>query len=156
MENNNLMQIIVEKLGLEMGEEFYICCYRDGKKQVYCNVASGKNVRSKFKFEPEKGLLKFNDVNETWGKAEERMLTEIIHGRPFLPKIGDTYWRVLWDGHDSVIEAFSLSWDGGTKALEDRYCGNCFRTEEEANAEKYNIYKRLTGKEWKEPADEKD
>ena len=31
-----------------------------------------------------------------------------------------------------------------------KYCGNCFRTEVEAEWHKYEIYEKLTGKKWEE------
>jgi hypothetical protein len=41
-------------------------------------------------------------------------------------------------------------WFDWTKDYMCAYCGNCFRTREEAEAHKYEIYEKLTGKRWEE------
>ena len=42
------------------------------------------------------------------------------------------------------------TWVDWTTDYMCKYCGNCFRTEAEAEKHKYEIYEKLTGKKWEE------
>lgn len=61
----------------------------------------------------------------------------------------EQYFRVVWsNGSIGVLHAY---WFNGVSNHDERaYCGNVFKTYEEADANKYDVYERLTGKKWKE------
>ena len=134
----NLISKIAEMLGVEMGEQFTLGGY-DG---VYS-------------FQ-ELGLRRFDKMKKVWEPAETYILTDIIYGieeierQPFKPKEGEKYWAVFWCNDCKSITTFSMENEKNSSHYLRLYAGNCFRTEHEAELEKYNIYKKLTGEEWKE------
>jgi len=66
---------------------------------------------------------------------------------PFEPKQGETYYKVILRDGLSVAKE---DWTGWLADYSDKYCGNCFRTESEAEKHKYEIYEKLAGKRWGE------
>ena len=134
----NLIPKIAEMLGVELEEEFKI-----------------KPLDGVYMLD-ESGLLNKHDDGKWYSSMS---LTPLLTGQykieklpPFEPMYGDKYWHVLWyDGtYNKCIEPFRLMWDNSKNCWQDKYCGNCFRTEEEAQSEKYSIYKKLTGREWED------
>lgn len=127
-------------LGVELEEEFML--------DFRCST---------YKF-TENGLY-FYDKNGHWWQCSNVLLPKILKGEiaikklPWKPKGGDRYYYATWmvgaDGaligtNDSVYRAYfppdCMNVD----------IGNCFKTREEAEAAKYEVYKRLTGKDWSE------
>ena len=53
-------------------------------------------------------------------------------------------------GKCGYIDTINTDWDAEVSNWADKYCGNCFRTQSEAEKHKYEVYERLTGKKWEE------
>ena len=134
----NLIPKIAEMLGVEIGEEFGIQEVEDCDTEMF---------RFKYRFTQTELQFKNGDywVQTTvptsllMGKAEIKKL-------PFEPKKGEKYFVV------SVVDksACCSIWVGNTTDYCYKACGNCFRTEKEAEAHKYEIYEKLTGRKWEE------
>lgn len=134
----NYIPRIAELLGVEIGEEF---------------EANGKTV--KFTLD---GLYRyFNDGHglECWKRAECTMY-DLLNGEyeiiklPFEPKEGKPYWVATWDPNENTLTTCKAPWHNRADCWADKYCGNVFRTESEAEAHKYEIYEKLKGKKWEE------
>ena len=130
----NLIPKIAKELGVEVGEEFELAGY------------SGT-----YSFK-ENGLCYYDKQRKECTLAEDYVLVDILRGieeiekPPFEPKRGEVYWFVsLRAKQVGFNEWVGRSWDYMAK-----YCGNCFRTEAEAEKHKYEIYEKLTGKKWEE------
>lgn len=134
----NLIPKICEMLGVEVGEEF--------KVTRYSNVV--------FRFD-ETSLQFFATLTNDWREVSDELYKMIMKGNteverlPFKPKNGERYYRIFIhiDGDIAII---SDTWDGWTTDCMCKYCGNCFRTEAEAEKHKYEIYEKLTGRKWEE------
>lgn len=139
----NLIPEIAKMLGVELEEEFEVCnsmdtCIRYTERYKFidngliCADASDKNV---------------------WGYASCKTLRDIVNGSltviklPFKPKNGDKYFRIFINSNND-LKVFSDTWMGWTTDYMCKSCGNCFRTEAEAEKHKYEIYEKLTGKKW--------
>ena len=131
----NLIPKIAEMLGVELGEEFKI------------NPLSGV-----YKLYQD-GLLNKRDDGKWYNTT---CLTPLLTGQykieklPFDPKEGDTYYFVSWSINRCCQQIYAIK---STFCLTsgcalNKYSGNCFRTEAEAEAHKYEVYKKLTGEEW--------
>ena len=130
----NLIPKICELLGVEIGEEFEIendaCLHRfteNGLEYKVCDVWSA--------------CARLNLILNG---------TEKIIKLPFEPKDGETYWTVYWKGIVDMPCAVYETWRGDSCDFANKVSGNCFRTQAEAEREKYNIYEKLTGKKWEE------
>ena len=133
----NLIPKICELLGVEIGEEFQIMPLEG----IYRLSDFGLQTKM------------FLKSGERWESS--RYMTPLLTGQyqikkiPFEPKDGEHYWRVRWDS--LAIAALRVVWmDNCDQDYLFKYCGNCFRTEKEAEAHKYEIYEKLTGKKWEE------
>lgn len=130
----NLIPKIAEMLGVEIGEEFQIVPL-DGIYRL-----SDFGLQTKL----------FLKSGERWESS--KYITPLLTGQyqikkiPFKPKKGETYYLVGWNS-EQLISVSSVIWmnDVDYGLL---YCGNCFRTEAEAEKHKYEIYEKLTGKRW--------
>lgn len=133
----NLIPKICEMLGVEIGEEFKLCW--DGVEQI--GIFRFTNYRLESKFQDK----------EDWGECS--VLTELLNGGitivklPFEPKNGEQYYRVFIH-QDGDITINRDTWVDWTTDYMCTYCGNCFRTRDEAEKHKYEIYEKLTGKKW--------
>lgn len=73
---------------------------------------------------------------------------------PFNPREGETFWHIMFGRsllEPTLMQIYvsSMSWhEWSSDAQMMKHCGNRFRTEKEANDEKFNFYKKMTGKEW--------
>lgn len=136
----NYMAEVAKMLGVELGEEFKINeCGNEPYKLT------------------EKGLETF--VANGWRGQGEFMFMWLIKGEheiiklPWKPKKGENYYYVSWckeNGKWIISAAEAEYWpiyDGDALRVD---IGNCFQTIEEAEAQKYEVFKRLTGKEWSE------
>lgn len=137
------MAEVAKILGLELGEEFKISGFGTTHYKL-----------------TECGLYFFN-VNGEWEKRENYVLMSLLTGMrdvvklPWKPKRGDTYCYVYWK-----LNLHTKKWEIDVSiATYDDNCpphnlcvdvGNCFKIREEAEAQKYEVYKRLTGKDWSE------
>ena len=133
----NLIPEIAKRLGVEIGEEFKL--HWNGVEQSGIYRFTNYRLESKFKNEDD-----WNDCSA---------LTELCNGGitiikiPFEPKLGDLYYWVSMVAQPGIerkhyrCETFDYT---------NKYCGNCFRSEAEAQAHKQEIYEKLTGKKWEE------
>ena len=138
--SKNYIAEVAKMLGVELGEEFKLDKHNDIYKfteegLVYC-LMGNLGWRT----------APFTQNDLLTGKFEIKKL-------PWKPKENGYYYYVNWRrvGKKWVIKAFcTLFTDlAGTDNLRVAV-GNCFRTYEEAEAQKYEVYKRLTGKDWSE------
>lgn len=133
----NLIPEIAKMLGVEIGEEF----------KIHWNGVEQNGI---YRFTDYRFEVKFKNEND-WNDCS--VLTELCNGGmtiikiPFEPKLGDLYYWVSMVAQPGIerkhyrCETFDYT---------NRYCGNCFRSEAEAQAHKQEIYEKLTGKKWEE------
>ena len=133
----NIIPKIAEMLGVEIGEEF---------------EANGKTVKF-----TEDALIHYNcDGEKEWWNRAECTLIGLINGSyevkkpPFEPKDGERYWYVYWNFTLEYPCVTDISFEDSDVCYHHRYCGNCFRTKEEAEKHKFEIYEKLTGRKWEE------
>lgn len=137
----NLIPTIAKELGVEVGEEFKVTRYN--------NVV--------FRFD-ETSLQFFATLTNDWREVSDELYKMIMKGNteverlPFEPKEGEKYWYVCWN--NSEIDTTYTHWDSVVSNWADKYCGNCFRTETEAEKHKYEIYEKLTGRKWEEKCED--
>ena len=130
----NLIPKLAELLGVEIGEEFKIMPL-DG---IYRLSDFGLQTKLSLK------------AGERWELS--RYMTPLLTGQyqikkiPFEPKDGEMYYTVAWDREK--IWCPDATWREYGEHYCRKYCGNVFRTEKEAEAHKYEIYEKLTGKKW--------
>lgn len=136
----NLIPKIAEMLGVEIGEEFKIA----------------GNEMNLFRFDERRGLLvRINEMHDFEECASGDRYAKLLNGFseikkiPFEPKNGEKYYRVFIH-KDGSIAVNMDAWADWTTDYMCKYCGNCFRTEAEAERHKYEIYEKLTGKKWRE------
>jgi len=140
----NLIPKICEMLGVEIGEEFNAKHANIGKI-----LTNSKEEPAIFKFGNDGLYAKCSDGSGDFfliGMGNFLNGDYEIIKLPFEPKKGEKYFVV------SIVDksvCFCL-WDGHTTDYCYKACGNCFRTEVEAEAHKYEIYEKLTGKKWEE------
>ena len=134
----NLIPKIAELLGVEVGEEFKI-------------KGSDSSI---FKLEGTGLFSRKNTDDSIWCVTMGLTLRDIIVGvseiekLPFEPKDGERYWYVGWDLITKAPYVTDSEFCDVDMCCHHKYCGNCFRTQAEAEREKYNIYEKLTGKKW--------
>ena len=142
----NLIPMIVKELGVEVGEEFGI------REVENCNT---EMFRYKYRFTQTE--LQFKSGNY-W--VHTTIPTSLLTGQaeikklPFEPKEGGIYWSVAWSETPHLIAVCNLHWHSNDKCYADKYAGNCFRTNAEAEKHKYEIYKKLTGRKWEEKCED--
>ena len=140
----NLIPKIAELLGVEIGEEF----------DLY-NMDSSIRMGCIYKFSNDCLMCADEDDKDCFGVASDKTLRCILNGSlkiiklPFEPKNGDRYFEIFIHSNGD-INVCSDTWMDWTTDYMRKYCGNCFRTEAEAEKHKYEIYEKLTGKKWED------
>ena len=135
----NLIPEIAKVLGVEIGEKF--------KVTRYANVV--------FRFD-ETSLQFYSNLTNEWRETSDELYKMIMKGDtevkrlPFEPKDGEKYWTVYWKGIVDMPCAVYETWRGDSCDFANKVSGNCFRTEAEAEAHKFEIFEKLTGKKWAE------
>ena len=135
----NLIPEIAKVLGVEIGEKF--------KVTRYANVV--------FRFD-ETSLQFYSNLTNEWRETSDELYKMIMKGDtevkrlPFEPKDGEKYWTVYWKGIVDMPCAVYENWRGDSCDFANKVSGNCFRTEAEAEAHKFEIFEKLTGKKWEE------
>ena len=136
----NYMADVAKLLGVEMGEEFKL-----------------ENHGDIYKF-TEEGLMYCLMGNLGW-RIAPFVLNDTLSGKyqvirlPWKPKPNEVYYYVGWleaCGKWTICAdrtQYLTSYDNDNLRVDT---GNCFRTREEAEAAKYEVFKRLTGKDWNE------
>ena len=134
----NYMADVAKMLGVELGEEFKL-----------------ERHNEMYKF-TEEGLMYYLGDNRGWSTAPFT-LNDTLSGKysviklPWKPKNCKNFWYIGWrKGREKwKMVAYKL-----LHSEESPYSnlfvdsGNCFRTKEEAIAARFDIFKRLTGKNW--------
>ena len=119
----------------------------------------GVEIGEKFRidFKDDTKLFMFTEdtlVEAGSGEPIYRTLADLVCGirkiikLPFEPKVGEKYYYIDFFGINCKPTPCSEKWEGNNCDYQAKYCGNCFRTAEEAEAHKHEVYKRLTGREW--------
>ena len=140
----NLIPIIAKELGVEVGEEFDLCNGMDSSIRMGCI----------YKFSNDCLMCADEDDKDCFGVASDKTLRCILNGSlkiiklPFEPKEGERYWYVYWV--TDYIRVTDTPFADDDMHYHHKYCGNCFRTEAEAEKHKYEIYEKLTGRKWGE------
>lgn len=129
----NIIPKIAEMLGVEIGEEFKVendvCLHRfteNGLEYKVCGVWSA--------------CARLNLILNG---------TDKIIKLPFEPKNGEQYYRIFTN-KDEDMTIVRDTWNDWSLDYMCKYCGNCFRTEKEAEAHRHEIYEKLTGRKWEE------
>lgn len=144
----NLIPMIAKELGVEVGEEFNAKHANIGKI-----LTNSKEEPAIFKFGNDGLYAKCSDGSGDFfliGMGNFLKGDYEIVKLPFEPKDGEIYWSVAWSETPHLIAVCNLHWHSNDKCYADKYAGNCFRTNAEAEKHKYEIYERLTGKKWEE------
>ena len=138
----NLIPKLVEMLGVEIGEEFKL-------KQT-----DGYLKAVKYRFRKISNQVQFErQCCSGWAMCSAEDFGLLVLGKyeivklPFKPKKGETCYLVGWNS-EQLISVSSVIWMNDDVDYGLLYCGNCFRTEAEAERHKYEIYEKLTGKKW--------
>lgn len=137
----NLIPKIAELLGVEVGEEF--------------KVIDIFGDDSLYKFEGTGLFEKSNEKDSFWSITSDYKLRDLLIGVlkiekiPYKPKAGEWYFMFLFCGGDFCIAGTQFN-EYSIQDLTNVYCGNCFRTREEAQKHKVEIYEKLTGRKWGE------
>lgn len=136
----NLIPKLAEMLGVEIEEEFKL-------KQITGDI---KSAKYRFRNIGNQIIYEHTDYCGDWTMCSAEEVGLLVLGKheivklPFEPKKGEKYFVV--SVVDMAVRAFA--WDGTTSDYCYKACGNCFRTEAEAEKHKYEIYEKLTGKKW--------
>ena len=136
----NLIPKICEMLGVEIGEEFRI------KDESGIDEDFHRFTDCRFEY--------YDQAMCEW--QESVRIIDLIDGRakvvkkPFKPKKGETYYFVWFYGPTCAIKTMSSVWGESGTDYQNKYCENIFRTKEEAEKHKYELYEKLTGKKWEE------
>lgn len=134
----NYYKKIAEMLGVELEEEF--------KLKPSCLE---KPWNCLYRFSKDGLENKYSDLS--WVKCEKGAIDNILIGQtevikiPWKPKEGELYWYYS----KTLNQAISRNWDAENYALCLWKCGNCFKTEKEANAKGKEIMKQIQ-KEYEE------
>lgn len=140
----NLIPKIAKLLGVEIGEEFDLCNGMDDCIRMGCI----------YKFSNDCLMCADEDDKDCFDVASDKTLRCMLNGSlkviklPFEPKEGERYWYVYWG--TEYIRVTGIPFEDDDMHYHHKYCGNCFRTEVEAEKHKYEIYEKLTGKKWGE------
>ena len=138
----NLIPKLAEMLGVEIGEEFKL-------KQTNGDI---KSAKYRFRNIGAQTIYEHTDFCGDWTMCSAEEVGLLALGKheivklPFEPKDAEKYWYVWWDSKN--LDTSYTFWEGVVSNCADKYCGNCFRTEAEAEKHKYEIYEKLTGKKW--------
>lgn len=137
----NYLPEVAKMLGVEVEQTFKI-------KSWFAEAPDDKF----YKFR-ECGFLVYDSETGVW--VNSLRYTDIIDGNafiieiPFKPKSGEWYFMFLFCGGDFCIAGTQFN-EYSIQDLTNVYCGNCFRTREEAKKHKVEIYEKLTGRKWGE------
>ena len=122
----NNMKEIADMLGVELGEEF----------RVYGRPSSLYRIL-------DSRMETVSVLTGAWYEVTGCTLYELLVGRktlvkiPLKPKMGDIYWKVLYN------ECVSEKWDGNVTNLADYAIGNVFNSLEKAETNKEKVIARL-------------
>lgn len=127
----NLMPIIAKELGVEMGEKFRITCYGN----------------TEFVF---RACFQLADENQNFDYDIDEVFHNLCLGinkvvkLPWKPQLKEIYYYVSGTIGDPNLYVHASSWWGDTTDVSFYKLGNVFKTEEEAEAHKQEVWERLT------------
>ena len=133
----NYYKKIAEMLGVELGEEFSLK-----------NNKTNELNECRYKITQEEGIM-YSIDREKWVRSA--VLMSIVNGSysvvklPWKPKNDEKYWYYS----ETINQATYHKWSFGNYDLCLWKLGNCFRTEEEAEAKGKEIVEQIM-KEYKE------
>ena len=136
----NYMADVAKMLGVELDEEFKLENHNENYKLT------------------ENGLMYSYGTHRAWYDLALK-LCYILNGKyaikklPWKPKSGEDYFYVYWcyrPNEGWVLRVGKAKEFATTSRTDNLYkdTGNCFRTNKEAEAAKYEVFKRLTGMDW--------
>ena len=140
----NLIPMIAKELGVEVGEEFNLI----NTETKILNITECTPTKYRLNNDCPTIIEYYIPAGDRWSRSTA--LFNILNGNleivklPFEPKQGEKYW---YAGYIRVME---IPFEDDDMHYHHKYCGNCFRTEAEAEAHKYEIYEKLTGRKWEE------
>ena len=130
--------MIAKELGVEIREEFKLKDVKGCEAIIFDCLY--RFTETDFQF--------YNNGNWISTIVPTSLLKGIVEVEklPFEPKKGEKYFVV------SVVDksVWPYTWEETTTDYCFKACGNCFRTEVEAEKHKYEIYEKLTGRKWEE------
>lgn len=138
----NLMPELAKLLGVELGERFRV------------KVDGHLNNLTEFWFTADNLVYELPPDRE--GKralhpASENTITFLLYGnyevvkRPWVPKIGESYWYVMLISDINRPQTTYGEMKANLFSLVNLIHGNYFRTQEEAEAAKWDFIKQLSG-----------
>lgn len=135
----NYYKQFAEMLGLELEQEFSLT-KSNGEK---LDMASYKITKNGIYYQPTKSIDWFEEPSDTLDFLLSGEF--VVLPKPWKPKKDERYWYYS----KSFNYAISRKWIDENYALCLWKCGNCFKTEEEANAKGKEIMKAIQ-KEYEE------
>ena len=137
----NYWKQFAEMLGLELDEEFNIVLSdsKQESKNVYKITKYGVFSRST------------KDIDGSWGLEPSTTVEHLVNGlfevvpKPLKFEVGETHWYYS----ETLKRAVTRKWCNGNYDLLLWKCGNCFKTEKEANAKGKEIMEAIR-KEYEE------
>ena len=145
----NLIPIIINELGVEIGEEFKLKYNRNGNDCILKNCEKEKIYRF-----TETELEEQDYYNNDIWHRNVFALDNIVYGiyeivkLPFVPKYGEEYWTYMGNNGTDDWGFYQEIWNDSVFDYIYKSAGCVFRTKEEARAALPVKYKELTGKEW--------
>ena len=145
----NLIPKICELLDVAIEEEFNLI----NTETKTLNITERTPTKYRLNNDCPTIIEYYIPAGDRWSRSTA--LFNILNGNleiiklPFEPKDGEKYWNVYWNEEQGICADWNL-WHNTNDDYMYKYCGNCFRTEAEAEREKYNVYERLMGKKWGE------
>ena len=150
--NGNIWEAICEYLNIEPDEPFSVILGANNIANKYVQYkivthgkAAGLYVRANID-----GSWTMSDLSVNGLFGFETMVTQ----QPWKPKSGENYWTVSWKVHNNneaelevsqTYYALSCSTDQLRVGL-----SNCFKTEKQAENNKFRVFERLIGKTWED------
>lgn len=125
----NKMKDVAKVLGVELNEEFRI----EGFKEDYKITEKGMQFKT-----TDGGWITDNDtfVSIIYDNSQ-------IIKKPWKPQEGDCYYSVIGLPSGGGWHISEFPWKGMMQNYESFFTGNCFRTKEEAEAHRTEIYEKL-------------
>lgn len=136
---SDLLQIVLNNLGVEVNEEFYIINDCGVKRDEIFRINKYASVQYKH--------------DDSWFSVTGAF-SELINGRykiekkPFEPKNNERYWSYAFFSQENDWYVVWTNWSDSLADYMRLQLGICFRTEKEALENRPRFYKELTGKEW--------
>ena len=132
----NLIPLVAKELGLGIGQEFKI--ETEGELRFSLTL-DGVKMRSP-------------DIDKVL-TAPDYIFRDIVTGQaviikiPFVPEEGQIYYYVQWV--KGLLSVEPAEYHAGDSFHDKQmYCKNIFFSKDEAEEAKYDVYQRITGKEW--------